>query len=188
MMDSYREGEVRDISADMAVLTLGIVVKCLFGADLPREARDISRPMLAVLDAANERLNSVLRTSSWLPTTRNLREKRAIAELDAILQLLLRTRRAEKESRGDLLSVLLAAADEESGARIASDLEADPCSDMIQKGRTGGDQFATSAVADQQMNWWVTDTDRRKDGGVRPDRAQGAHEHEAKEHDLPLVR
>ena len=61
-------------------------------------------------------------------------------------------------------------------------------SDMIQKGRTGGDQFETSAAADQQMNWWVTDTDRRKDRGVRPDRAQGAHEHEAKEHDLPLVR
>jgi hypothetical protein len=60
--------------------------------------------------------------------------------------------------------------------------------DMIQKGRTGGDQFETSAVADRQMNWWVTDTDRRKDRGVRPDRAQGAHEHEAKEHDLPLVR
>jgi len=120
MMDSYREGEVRDISADMAVLTLGIVVKCLFGADLPREARDISGPMLAVLDAANERLNSVVRASlSWLPTTRNLREKRAIAELDAILQLLIRTRRAEKESRGDLLSVLLRAADEESGARMS---------------------------------------------------------------------
>jgi cytochrome P450 len=118
MMDSYREGDVRDIGADMAVLTLGIVVKCLFGADLPREARDISRPMLAVLDAANGRLNSVLRTS-WLPTIRNLRERRAIAELDAILQLLIRTRRAEKESGGDLLSVLLAAADEESGARMS---------------------------------------------------------------------
>ena len=38
------------------------------------------------------------------------------------------------------------------------------------------------------MDWWVTDTDRRKDRGVRPDLAQGAHEHEAKEHDLPLVR
>jgi len=57
---------------------------------------------------------------------------------------------------------------------------------MIQKGRTGGDQFETSALADQQMNWWVTDTDRRKGCGVLPDRAQGAHEHEAKEHDLPL--
>jgi len=119
MMDSYREGEVRDIGADMAVLTLGIVVKCLFGSDLPSEARDIGRPMLAVLDAANERLNSVLRISSWLPTARNRREKRAIAELDAILQLLIRTRRAGQESGGDLLSVLLAAADEESGARMS---------------------------------------------------------------------
>ena len=53
MMDSYTEGEVREIGADMAALTLGIVVKCLFGADLPREARDISQSMLAVLDAAN---------------------------------------------------------------------------------------------------------------------------------------
>jgi hypothetical protein len=32
---------------------------------------------------------------------------------------------------------------------------------MIQKGRTGGEQFEASAVADQQMNWWVTDTDGR---------------------------
>jgi hypothetical protein len=66
MMDSYREGEIRDITANMAVLTLGIVVKCLFGADLPSQVRDISRPMLAVLDAANERLNSVLRTLWFL--------------------------------------------------------------------------------------------------------------------------
>src|SRR5438270_2641 len=41
---------------------------------------------------------------------------------------------------------------------------------MIQKGRTGGNQFETPAVADQQTNLWVTDTDRRKDCGVRPDK------------------
>src|SRR6266850_6119646 len=29
---------------------------------------------------------------------------------------------------------------------------------------------------------------RRGDRGIRPGRAQGAHEHEAEEHDLPLVR
>jgi len=118
MMDSYREGEVRDISADMARITLGIVVRCLFGTDPPREVCDISEPMLAVLDAANERLNSVLRTS-WLPTIRNAREKRAIAELDAILQLLIRTRRGGNESCADLLSVLLMAVDEESGAGMS---------------------------------------------------------------------
>jgi hypothetical protein len=32
-----------------------------------------------------------------------------------------------------------------------------PAGDMIRKGRTGGDQFETSAAADQQMNWWVID-------------------------------
>jgi hypothetical protein len=58
---------------------------------------------------------------------------------------------------------------------------------MIEKDRVAVDQFETSAVADQQMNW-VTDTHRRKDRGVRPGRAQGAHEHEAEEHDLPMVR
>jgi hypothetical protein len=72
-----------------------------------------------------------------------------------------------------------------AGITFTSDLEADPCQRYALE---GNDQFETSAAADQQMNWWVTDTDRRKDRGVRPDRAQGAHEDEAKEHDLPLVR
>jgi hypothetical protein len=71
---------------------------------------------------------------------------------------------------------------------IASDLEIDPCQRYDLEGQDGGDQFETPAAADQQMNWWVTCTDRRKDRGLRPDRAQGAHELEAKEHDLPLVR
>ena len=63
-----------------------------------------------------------------------------------------------------------------------------PAGDTIQKGRTGGGQFVTSTVADRQLNLWVTDTDRRKDRNLRLDRALGAHEHEAKKHDLPLVR
>jgi hypothetical protein len=33
----------------------------------------------------------------------------------------------------------------------------------------GRDRFETSAAADQQITWWVTDTDRLKDSGVRPD-------------------
>lgn len=119
MMDSFVDGEIRDIGADMAGLTLGVVAKALFGTDLPREASEISRSMLALLDAANQRLNSVLRIPSWIPTARNLRERRAVAELDATLQVLIRTRRASSENRDDLLSVLLAAVDEESGARMS---------------------------------------------------------------------
>jgi cytochrome P450 len=119
MVGSYRDGEVRDIGADMTGLTLGIVVKTLFGADLPREAGEIGRSMVAVLAATNERLNSVLRIPSWVPTPRNLRERRALAELDATIQLLIRARRSSRETRDDLLSILLAAVDEESGARMS---------------------------------------------------------------------
>jgi len=119
LLESYREGDVRDIGADMAALTMGIVVKSLFGSDLPMEAREIGPSVTAVLDATSERLMSALPIPAWVPTARNRREKRAIAEVDALLRLLIRTCRASGERRDDLLSVLLAAADEESGVGMS---------------------------------------------------------------------
>jgi cytochrome P450 len=119
MMGGFADREIRDIGAEMAKLTLSVVAKCLFGADLPLEADEISRLMVAVLEAANQRLNSPLRIPSWVPTARNLREKRALAGLDATLQGVIRSRRASKLVCDDLLSVLLAAVDEESGDRMS---------------------------------------------------------------------
>jgi hypothetical protein len=54
---------------------------------------------------------------------------------------------------------------------------------MIGNGYADLRDVVRSRSADELV---VTDTDRRKDRGVLPDRAKGAHEHEAKEHDLPL--
>jgi cytochrome P450 len=119
MIDSHEKGQVIEISAEMAKLTLGIVVKCLFGADITREAEDVGRLMIAVLDAANQRLHSILRIPSWVPTIRNLREKHALARLDRILQTVIAMRRAGSENRDDLLAVLLTAVDEESGAQMS---------------------------------------------------------------------
>jgi cytochrome P450 len=119
MVDSWPDREICAINAEMTKLTLGVVVKSLFGADIPREAEDIGPSMLAVLDAANTRLNAVVRMPSWIPTRRNVRERRALAKLDATLHTLIRQRRALGHVRNDLLSVLLAAFDEESGARMS---------------------------------------------------------------------
>jgi hypothetical protein len=57
------------------------------------------------------------------------------------------------------------------------------CAFAIEKGRRAVNQFKTSAAAGQPMTY-----KRPKDLSVRPDRAQGAQEDEAKEHDLPLVQ
>jgi cytochrome P450 len=119
MVESFGDGQVREINAEMVKLTLSVVVKSLFGADFTREAEDVGRLMLAVLDAANQRVNSAFSLPSWVPTRRNLRERRALAKLDAMLHTLIQTRRTSGESRDDLLSVLLAAVDEDSGARMS---------------------------------------------------------------------
>jgi cytochrome P450 len=118
-MNSFADGDVREINGEMATLTIRIVVKSLFGGDLPADADDIGRSMLALLEAANERVNSPIRLPSWAPTPKNLREKRAVVRLDAILQNLIRTRRASTEPRNDLLSTLLAAVDVDTGARMS---------------------------------------------------------------------
>ncbi len=119
MMESFVDGQLLDIGAEMGKLTLAVVVKSLFGADLPGDAGEIGKLMLAGLDAVNQRMSQALPTPSWAPTRRNLREKRALARLEALLRDFIRIRRASDESRDDLLSMLLAAVDEDSGARMS---------------------------------------------------------------------
>jgi cytochrome P450 len=120
MSDAFADGSVLEVDAEMAKLTMGIVVQSLFGADVTGQAEELGRLMLAVLDAANQRLNSVLRTPAWVPTARNLRERRALAAFDEILYALIIARRASRDdTRHDLLSMLLAAFDEDSGVRMS---------------------------------------------------------------------
>jgi len=120
MIDEFGHDRVVEIQAAMAQLTLGIVVKCLFSADVTREAPEVGRLMTAVLDAANYRLNSALRFPSWVPTSRNRREKRALARLDEILEAAIVARRASPDPSDDLLSTLLSALDEDSGAQMSN--------------------------------------------------------------------
>jgi len=115
LVDSLAEGQPLEISATMARLTLAIVIKCLFGADLTEDTEGVGRLMGPVLDAANQRLNSAIAFPSWVPTPRNLRERRAVVKLDAMLHGMIRARRASGGDHDDLLSALLRASDEESG-------------------------------------------------------------------------
>jgi cytochrome P450 len=119
MVSSFGDGEVRSIDEDMGKLTLAIVVKSLFGEELTRDAHEIGQLLLAVADATNERFNSPFGLLSWLPTRRNLHEKRALARLDEIIRALIRSRRQSAGQREDLLSVLLSAADAETGAGMS---------------------------------------------------------------------
>jgi cytochrome P450 len=119
LMGSFRDGEIREINADMMNLTLGVVVKSLFGAEIKSGPHEIGALMMAVLDASNQRLNSAVQVPSWVPTRRNLREKRAVARIEALLRTLIEERRTDAGPRNDLLATLLAAVDEESDAGMS---------------------------------------------------------------------
>jgi cytochrome P450 len=64
------------------------------------------------------RFNSLLPPPIWLPTPNNLRLKRAVRRLDEILYGFIRQRRQSGVDRGDLLSLLLHARDEDDGSRM----------------------------------------------------------------------
>jgi cytochrome P450 len=72
-----------------------------------------------VADATNERFNSPFGLLSWLPTRRNLREKRAIARFDEIIRILIDKRRHSDAPQEDLLSTLLSATDADTGVGMS---------------------------------------------------------------------
>src|SRR5262245_29990011 len=118
VLAEWVEGETRDIQPELSRLTLDIAAKTLFDADISLDARDVGDALEALLDSFLARFNSLLPMPRWLPTPRNLRFHRAMRRLDGIIYEFIRQRRASREEKGDLLSILLNARDEEDGSRM----------------------------------------------------------------------
>jgi cytochrome P450 len=119
MLESWTDGQVRDVQADMMRLTLEIVAKTLFDAEIGGETAEASVAMETLMRAFIARTGRLLTAPHWVPTPLNLRVERAIRRLERILATVIAERRARGEDRGDLLSMLLHAQDEESGRRMS---------------------------------------------------------------------
>ena len=118
MLAAWRDGEGRDVHADMSRLTLEIVAKTLFDADVAGEAGQVGAALEVVLDTFIARMDSLLMLPEGVPTPTNLRRQRAVRQLDEIVYGIIARRRAGGEDRGDLLSMLLRARDEDDGGRM----------------------------------------------------------------------
>lgn len=112
----WRDGERRDIAEDMMTLTLGIVVRCLFGLELEEGSAASVAPALArVMDHFSKVQSMVV--PSWVPTPENLGYRAAVKRLYATVDEIVRRRRAAGGDTGDLLSMLLQVQDED-GTRM----------------------------------------------------------------------
>jgi cytochrome P450 len=110
--DSYREGEAIDLNRDMMRVTLNIVGRALFGADLSAEVDRVGHAMDALLRMDYIFLNPFAPIIASLPIPVNRTRKAMTAELDDVLYRMIANHRASGDT-GDLLSMLLAARDED---------------------------------------------------------------------------
>ncbi len=109
---------VVDIAGEMMQLSLKIAGVTLFGTDLSQETDVVGRAYRTGFEYVSHRLNTPPLVPAWLPTPRNRRFARDKRELDrVVLGMIAERRRKPGESR-DVLSLLLAAQDEETGVGL----------------------------------------------------------------------
>ena len=142
----FRDHETRDIHAEMMRLTLQIVAKTLFDAEVDRDAQEIGRALEAIIELNSDFRRLVL-TPSWLPTRSNLRAALATRKLNKIIYRIIAERRANPRDTGDLLSMLLAAQDDD-GSRMTDQQLRDEAITIFLAGHE------TTAIA-LSWTWWL---------------------------------
>jgi cytochrome P450 len=115
----WKHGEVRDAHEDMLLLALRIVGKTLFDLDVERDVRRISDAVDSFMGFLPLAFLPFPELILSLPVPAMGRIRRAKAELDGLIYGMIRERRAKPGDRGDLLSMLLAAVDDEAEAGVA---------------------------------------------------------------------
>src|SRR3954449_7776508 len=110
---AWRDGEVLDVHHEMMRLTLSVVAKTLFDADVDQEADEIGAALTSLVDLFPTLMNPIANLLRKLPLPQTLKFRRSLERLDKTVYGIIDERRKSGEDRGDLLSMLLMAVDEE---------------------------------------------------------------------------
>lgn len=112
-VEAWEDGQTVDVHDEMTALTLRIVARTLFDTDVTARIEEVARLGAQIQDFYYGRFASLrFMIPTWLPTPGNRRLGQAIRRLDEVVYDIIRERRAG-EDRGDLLSMLLLARDDQ---------------------------------------------------------------------------
>ncbi|HTB13274.1 MAG TPA: cytochrome P450 [Bryobacteraceae bacterium] len=117
--EEWSDGAQLDMSREMMRLTLSVVAKTLFSADVTTEADNIGAALTQVMILFDMVLMPFSEWIEKLPLPSIRRFERARDFLDKTIYGIIAERRASKEDKGDLLSMLLLAQDEDGGAGMS---------------------------------------------------------------------
>jgi cytochrome P450 len=115
----WSDGGTLDAAQEMMRLTLAVVGKTLFDADVEAQAQNVGRALSAMIESFWITMLPFYDVLEQLPLPVFRRGRQARAALDEIIYRMIAERRQSPRDRGDLLSMLLMAQDEENqGARM----------------------------------------------------------------------
>lgn len=121
--DRWQNRATVDMAQEMMALTLAIVGKALFDADLEGEAAEIGRSLTTIIKLFSRFTIPYASVLQRLPLPSTIGFLRARSRLDATIYRTIEERRRGGVDRGDLLSMLLLAQDEEGGTGRMTDLQ-----------------------------------------------------------------
>jgi cytochrome P450 len=121
--DGLREGVVFDMHAEMMALTLAVIGKTMCDAEVGAEAAVIGEALTDVIALFPRFVLPFAGLLHRLPLPSTRRFDRACVRLDGVVYRMIEDRRRSGVDRGDLLSMLLMARDEEGDGGRMSDAQ-----------------------------------------------------------------
>ena len=117
-LSSWKHGDEKNLHEEMSRITMEVVADVLFGAGVGQTDGETVREAMEVINEffANSP-EAILKLAPWVPTPRNRRMTRAVAQIDELIYRIIAQRRAG-DARDDLLGTLLAAQDDD-GAKMS---------------------------------------------------------------------
>lgn len=113
LTSNWQNGEALDVHRDMMRLTLEIVVRCLFSSDVSNDVDEVGATLKELVKPFVSQATLGWILNNRLPTPYHFRFHALAKKIDRVVYRLITERRATGKDEGDLLSMLLAARDED---------------------------------------------------------------------------
>ena len=120
MLKAWENGKQIGMLNEMMHLTMRIVGKTLFDTDVTSDADSIGAAISIGIEATADRISHPLQLVDKLPTATNRKRKDALRVIDETIKRFIEERQTSGEDKGDLLSMLLMAVDEQDGGQMTT--------------------------------------------------------------------
>src|SRR5579875_1072260 len=106
MLQSWRDGETRNVQQEMARLTLRVAAKALFDTDVVVAATEVRVALTEALTTLDHLVASMpVLLPGLIPSPQSIQVKRAPRRIDALVYRIIADRRQSDQDPGDLFSL-----------------------------------------------------------------------------------